>query len=488
MVRSGLLFRAALWLLRAFPATHGGQMLALVFGGIVLTPLVPLSVARVAAIAPLTHELARAFGYAPRSKGSASLAFAGLVGYWYFSSVFLTGLATNFFVVGLLSPDDQRRFGWFGWLTAAAPVGLFCLVGALVVLFVVLRAEASARVEGETIRRQTRILGPIRHSERVAIAGLAVLVVGALAARGACSRHRAVGRGVRRARRRDRLGPAVPGSRVPHRARRDERRGVRRPSGDSRRRRAHDRPPGRDRPRGADLAGDGPGRPLAGADGNRAVTAAVKGACSGESHWPPRSSSPPVAFPRAVSHRRPRPIPPPHLLPSGWSSKASGARRSSKRPGAASSRPCPAASSHRRRTSSCMSTRAQARPPSPPRTWADRAASRSGSPANTSSRRRTVHRRQVSHRTANGSCSSRERGTARTRAIPRAVSRSSTSPRASSRRRSRCRRASRSTRSTTTAVRCTSSSTRSPARPRTTCACTTCARTCSSRTSSSTRP
>src|SRR5438093_614418 len=483
MVRSGLLFRAALWLLRAFPATHGGQMLALVFGGIVLTPLVPLSVARVAAIAPLTHELARAFGYAPRSKGSASLAFAGLVGYWYFSSVFLTGLATNFFVVGLLSPDDQRRFGWFGWLTAAAPVGLFCLVGALVVLFVVLRAEALARSPGRRVRGA-------RDGQSVPLAkppgdGAAQPRP---RARRACARHRAVGRGVRRARRRERLGPAVPGSRVPHRARRDERRGVRRPSGDSRRRRAHDRPPGRDRPRGADLAGDGPGRPLAGADGNRAVTAAVKGACSGESHWPPRSSSPPVAFPRAVSHRRPRPIPPPHLLPSGWSSKASRARRSSTRPGAASSRPCPAASSHRRRTSSCMSTRAQARPPSPPRTWADRAASRSGSPANTSSRRRTVHRRQVSHRTANGSCSSRERGTARTRAIPRAVSRSSTSPRASSRRRSRCRRASRSTRSTTTAVRCTSSSTRSPARPRTTCACTTCARTCSSRTSSSTRP
>jgi di/tricarboxylate transporter len=123
MVRSGLLFRAALWLLRAFPATHAGQMLALVFGGIVLTPLVPLSVARVAAIAPLTHELARAFGYASRSRGSASLAFAGLIGYWYFSSVFLTGLATNFFVVGLLSSEDQRGFGFFGWLAAAAPVG-----------------------------------------------------------------------------------------------------------------------------------------------------------------------------------------------------------------------------------------------------------------------------------------------------------------------------------------------------------------------------
>lgn len=178
MLRSGLLFRAALALLRSFPPTHGGQMLALLFGGILLTPLVPLSVARVAAIAPLAQELARALGHGPRSRGSASLAFAGLVGYWYFSSIFLTGLATNFFVVGLLSPDEQRRFGFFGWLTAAAPVGIACLAGALVVLFVLLRPESGAKIDAETVRRQTRILGPMTRHERLAIAALAVLIVG----------------------------------------------------------------------------------------------------------------------------------------------------------------------------------------------------------------------------------------------------------------------------------------------------------------------
>ena len=178
MLRSGLLFRAALMLLRAFPATHTGQLLALLFGGVLLTPLVPLSVARVAAIAPLAQELSRALGYAPRSKGSASLGFAGLIGYWYFSSVFLTGLATNFFVVGLLSADDQRRFGWLGWLAAAAPVGIACLIGALVVLLVMLRPERHGQVSAETIRRQSRILGRVSRQERVAIAGLAVLVVG----------------------------------------------------------------------------------------------------------------------------------------------------------------------------------------------------------------------------------------------------------------------------------------------------------------------
>ncbi len=181
LLRSGLLFRAALALLRSFPPTHGGQMLALLFGGIVLTPLVPLSVARVAAIAPLAHELAHALGHRPRSRGSASLAFAGLIGYWYFSSIFLTGLATNFFVVGLLPAAEQQRFGFFGWLAAAAPVGMVCLAGALVVLFVVLRPKTHARVDAAAIRRQTHILGPITPVERIALGGLAVLVLGLVA-------------------------------------------------------------------------------------------------------------------------------------------------------------------------------------------------------------------------------------------------------------------------------------------------------------------
>ena len=71
MTRSGLLFRAALASLRGFPKTHRGQVVALFVGGAILTPLVPLAVARVAAIARVTRELAQAFAYPPRSNGSA---------------------------------------------------------------------------------------------------------------------------------------------------------------------------------------------------------------------------------------------------------------------------------------------------------------------------------------------------------------------------------------------------------------------------------
>jgi di/tricarboxylate transporter len=58
MLRSGLLLRIALWLLRMFPATHSGQMLALLASGVLITPLMPLALARTAAIAPLTQKLA----------------------------------------------------------------------------------------------------------------------------------------------------------------------------------------------------------------------------------------------------------------------------------------------------------------------------------------------------------------------------------------------------------------------------------------------
>lgn len=178
MARSGLLFRIALLLLRTFPATYVGQMLALLAGGVAVTPLMPLSIGRVATVAPLAQELAEGLGYAGRSRGTAGLAFAGILGYGAFSSIFFTGLAMNFYVQALLSPADRARFGWTGWLVAAAPMGLLILVGCVAMLLVLLRPEQALAASAETIRRQQRVLGPLSWRESVTIASLAVLLLG----------------------------------------------------------------------------------------------------------------------------------------------------------------------------------------------------------------------------------------------------------------------------------------------------------------------
>ena len=151
MARSGLLFRIALLLLKTFPATYVGQVLALLVGGLAVTPLMPLAIGRIATVAPLTHETGTRARFAGRSRGSAGLAFAGILGYAAFSSIFLTGLAMNFYVQALLPAADRARFSWVVWLLAALPMGLVILAGSIVMLLVLFRPEQAVRPSAEVL-------------------------------------------------------------------------------------------------------------------------------------------------------------------------------------------------------------------------------------------------------------------------------------------------------------------------------------------------
>jgi di/tricarboxylate transporter len=179
MVRSGLMFRASLAVLRWFPSGHRGQEIALLVGGMLITPLVPLAIGRVAAIAPFTRELARGMGYRDRSPGAASLAIAGVIGYGGFSSIFLTGLAMNFFVLDLLPPADRLAATWVTWLVRAVPTGLVLLAGAALALLVWFRPGVAG--PARRVDRQERILGPLSRRELTTIAALALMLIGFVA-------------------------------------------------------------------------------------------------------------------------------------------------------------------------------------------------------------------------------------------------------------------------------------------------------------------
>lgn len=178
MARSGLLYRATLRLLLTFPRSYAGQVMAQLVGGLLITPLMPLSIARVAVAAPLAQELAEGLGYAPRSRGSAGLAFAGILGYSAFSSIFFTGLAMNFYVLALMPAADRAHFGWFAWLVGGAPAGLVLFLGAAAILLTVFRPSEPSRITTGALARQQHVLGPLAPSERVTIAALAVLLLG----------------------------------------------------------------------------------------------------------------------------------------------------------------------------------------------------------------------------------------------------------------------------------------------------------------------
>jgi len=155
-------------------------VLALLVGGVVITPLMPIATARVAMVTPMTQDLAETLGQGPRSGGSAVLAFAGIIGYGSFGCIFLTGLVANFFILSLLPPADQVRFDWLTWFVNAAPAGAILFAGALAMILLFFHPDATARATAEKLRRQEHVLGPLSRQEALTIAALAVLFAGLL--------------------------------------------------------------------------------------------------------------------------------------------------------------------------------------------------------------------------------------------------------------------------------------------------------------------
>jgi di/tricarboxylate transporter len=177
MASSGLLFRMALLLLRVFPPTHRGQVAALLFSGLILTPLVPAVLGRVATIAPVTREVALALGYARASRSSAAIAFAGVLGNTMLGPAFLTGVVTNFLIIALLPSTQATRFGWIGWLLAAAPAGIVLLLGSAITV-IALDPRSASQASRAVRLTQEQTLGHLSYHERVTLAALAVFVFG----------------------------------------------------------------------------------------------------------------------------------------------------------------------------------------------------------------------------------------------------------------------------------------------------------------------
>jgi len=179
MAASGLLFRASLLLLRVFPPTHRGQLSALLVAGVVLTPLAPTVFGRVAMTAPVARDLSQALGHARRTRASAAVAFAGVLGSTILGPVFLTGVLTNFLILSLLPAKEQARFGWAEWLVAALPAGLLLFIGAALILLA-LDPRSRMRASSVATRTQARSIGRVSRHELASLFAVGVFIVGLL--------------------------------------------------------------------------------------------------------------------------------------------------------------------------------------------------------------------------------------------------------------------------------------------------------------------
>ena len=179
--QSGLLSRLSVLLLKQVPPGHYKILLFIISGsGLLITPLLPTSKARVSLMAPASQAISDAFGFKTRSNGSAGLVLAVYIGFCQFSFMFLTGASHCLMGWSLLPEPAKVGFGWATWALAALPAGtisfLFLFV-ALNFLFPI-NEEEKSQVSAGTVDSKLSSVGKMTRAEWLSLIVSALAVAG----------------------------------------------------------------------------------------------------------------------------------------------------------------------------------------------------------------------------------------------------------------------------------------------------------------------
>lgn len=178
VARSGLLLRLGLLLIERVPARLGWQSAAFLVTGIVLTPLVPLAMARAAITAPLAEGVADTMKLPERSPASATLGLSAWIGGGPFIFLFLNGSPVCLMAWSLMPLKDQVQFTWLQWFQSAAPLGAIIAIGSFLAMRVLLRSGPVAGPARAPLRLQRAILGPPSRRELAILAIVVLMLIG----------------------------------------------------------------------------------------------------------------------------------------------------------------------------------------------------------------------------------------------------------------------------------------------------------------------
>jgi len=177
IVASGLSYRFLLWVLLKLPNHPFWQNSALLFTGILLTPVVPSINGRVALIAPLMSDMAETLRLPKKHPDTTRLAITAFTGASLLSAVFLTSKSVNFVIFSLLQPQTQMQFSWLHWTMAAAVAAVVMLLGHFI-SGAFLGTREDRHLSRPQLAAQLHLLGPIKGREWAAMFGILIFTLG----------------------------------------------------------------------------------------------------------------------------------------------------------------------------------------------------------------------------------------------------------------------------------------------------------------------
>ena len=178
VARSGLLLRLGLLLIERVPARPAWQSATFLLTGIVLTPLLPLAMARAAITAPLAEGVSDTMKLPARGPASAALGLSAWIGSGPLMFLFMNGSTACLVAWSLMPIKDEVEFTWTQWFLSAAPLGAIIAVGSFVAMRVMFRTGPRPAPARAPLRLQRAILGPPSTRELLILAIVASMLIG----------------------------------------------------------------------------------------------------------------------------------------------------------------------------------------------------------------------------------------------------------------------------------------------------------------------
>lgn len=175
IAKTGLIDRIAYNIIKFFPASYTGMVVAIMSTSTILSPIVPNSYSKCAVLGPFAASVAKANNIEKGSKAAAGLFCAFFVPAAVHTMAFLTGSAMTFVLIGMMG--EAYSFSWVEWFVCSSVWFIVNLALTFAFILFYYKPKEKLNISKELINQKIAELKPMSSDEKVAATILAVSIV-----------------------------------------------------------------------------------------------------------------------------------------------------------------------------------------------------------------------------------------------------------------------------------------------------------------------
>lgn len=176
--KTGLIKRIAYFIMKFFPETFKGQLLALFTAGAIVSPAMPSLTVKSTIICSLSRPAATAFGFTPGDKGTGGLFMAGYWSSGLLGNCFLTGSTFVGVIMELLPQAEHDRMTFFCWAGMSCVFFAVLFIGGLITVSRLYSPGEKTRISHGYVSSEMEKLGPMSRDENVVFCIFILVILG----------------------------------------------------------------------------------------------------------------------------------------------------------------------------------------------------------------------------------------------------------------------------------------------------------------------